>query len=66
MLKWVVKIAVRHPERQMPSYYDWEGRTSSAYFDCTAAKTTLGWKPAASREELVRLGIAEPLREFTE
>ncbi|HXB63158.1 MAG TPA: NAD-dependent epimerase/dehydratase family protein [Acidobacteriaceae bacterium] len=66
MLKWVVKIAVRHPERQMPSYYDWEGRTQKAYFDCTAAKTALGWKPTTSREELVRLGIAEPLKEFTE
>jgi predicted dehydrogenase/nucleoside-diphosphate-sugar epimerase len=66
MAKWVVKMAVRHPDRQMPSYRDWEGRTASAYFDCAAAKTILGWKPATSREELVQLGIAEPLKEFTE
>jgi predicted dehydrogenase/nucleoside-diphosphate-sugar epimerase len=66
MLKWVVKMAVRHPDRQMPTYRDWEGRTASAYFDCTAAKTTLGWTPVTSREELVCLGIEEPLKEFTE
>ena len=27
MMKWVVKVAVRHPERRLPSYRDWESRT---------------------------------------
>ncbi len=66
MMKWVVKMAVRHPERQMPTWRDWETRTQRAYFDCTAAKTELGWQPVTDRAELVRLGIAEPLKEFTE
>lgn len=64
MLKWMVKVAVRHPERQMPSYRDWQSRTQQAHFDCAAAKTVLGWNPASEREELVRKGIEEPLREF--
>ena len=64
MMKWVVKVAVRHPERQMPSYRDWESRTQRAQFDCTAAKTVLGWNPVSERGELVRQGIEEPLREF--
>ena len=64
MMKWVVKVAVRHPERRMPSYRDWETRTGRAVFDCSAAKTVLGWKPVADRDELVRRGIQEPLREF--
>jgi hypothetical protein len=64
MLKWVVKVAVRHPERQMPSYRDWQSRTQQARFDCTAAKTVLGWKPVSERGALVRRGIEEPLREF--
>ena len=64
MLKWVVKIAVRHPERRMPSYRDWKSRTQQAHFDCTAAKTVLGWNPVSDRGELVRKGIEEPLREF--
>jgi nucleoside-diphosphate-sugar epimerase/predicted dehydrogenase len=64
MLKWVVKVAVRHPERQMPSYRDWQSRTQQARFDCTAAKTVLRWKPVSERGALVRRGIEEPLREF--
>jgi nucleoside-diphosphate-sugar epimerase len=63
MLKWMVKVAVRHPERRMPSYRDWESRTGRAVFDCTAAKTTLGWQPVSDRGELVRRGIEEPLLE---
>jgi nucleoside-diphosphate-sugar epimerase len=64
MLKWVVKVAVRHPERQMPSYRDWKSRTQQARFDCTAAKTVLRWNPVSERGEMVRKGIEEPLREF--
>jgi predicted dehydrogenase/nucleoside-diphosphate-sugar epimerase len=64
MLKWMVKVAVRHPERRQPSYRDWESRTGRAVFDCTAAKTVLGWKPVEDREEFVRRGIEEPLREY--
>ncbi len=66
MIKWGVKVAVRHPERQRPAYRDWESRTARAHFDCTAAKTTLGWRPASTREEIVERGIAEPLRQFLE
>ncbi len=64
MVKWVVKVAVGHKERRFPSYRDWEGRTQGAVFDCTAARTTLGWEPVRSRDELVRRGIKEPLKEY--
>ena len=64
LLKWVVKVAVRHPERKMPSYRDWQSCTQQAEFDCAAAKTVLGWKPVSAREELVKRCIEEPLREF--
>jgi nucleoside-diphosphate-sugar epimerase len=65
MMKWMVKVAVRHPDRRLPSYRDWESRTGRAVFDCSAARVTLGWKPVGDREELVRLGIVEPFRDFT-
>jgi len=65
MMKWVVKVAVRHPERRLPSYRDWESRTGRAVFDCSAAKAALAWKPLADRDEFVRKGIDEPMREFT-
>jgi predicted dehydrogenase/nucleoside-diphosphate-sugar epimerase len=64
MLKWMVKVAVRHPERRLPSYRDWESRTGLALFDCTAAKTVLRWEPVTDRQELVRRGIEEPMREY--
>ena len=64
MMKWVVKVVVRHPERRMPSYRDWESRTGRAIFDCTAAHRVLGWQPAADRETLIRQGIEAPLREL--
>jgi len=64
MMKWAVKVAVRHPERRMPSYRDWESRTAQARFDCGAAKRELGWKPVSERGAMVERGIAEPLREF--
>jgi len=64
MMKWVVKVAVRHPDRRMPSFRDWESRTGKAIFDCSAAKTVLGWAPTSDRAELIQQGIVEPLREF--
>ena len=64
MLKWFVKVAVRHPERRMPSYRDWESRTGHAIFDCTSARTVLRWKPVNDRDELIRLGIEEPFKQF--
>jgi nucleoside-diphosphate-sugar epimerase len=66
LMKWVVKVAVRHPERRLPSYRDWESRTGRAVFDCSAARTTLGWKPVEDRDELVRRGIEGPFKEFTQ
>jgi predicted dehydrogenase/nucleoside-diphosphate-sugar epimerase len=66
MMKWMVKVAVRHPERRMPSYRDWESRTAQARFDCTAAKTVLGWQPVSECGAMVQRGIEEPVREFFE
>lgn len=64
LCKWAVKLLIRHPERRFPSYRDWETRTQQARFDCSHAKTRLGWRPISDRAELVRLGIQEPLGEL--
>jgi predicted dehydrogenase/nucleoside-diphosphate-sugar epimerase len=64
MFKWLVKVIVRHPDRRLPSYRDWESRRQRALFDCTRAKVRLNWKPVSDRDELVRKGIHEPLREM--
>jgi nucleoside-diphosphate-sugar epimerase/predicted dehydrogenase len=65
LMKWAAKFALRVPEREFPHYRDWETRTLKAPFDCTAAKTILGWEPVADRDEFVHKGIAEPVVEFT-
>jgi nucleoside-diphosphate-sugar epimerase/predicted dehydrogenase len=64
IIKWAVKAAVRHRERRMPSYRDWESRTGTAVFDCSAAKNVLAWKPTSDRSEVIQKGIVEPLKEF--
>ena len=62
--KWIVKCAVRHPGRERPSYRDWETRSLLAQFDCSKAKTILGWSPTADRERVVREGIVQPALEW--
>jgi nucleoside-diphosphate-sugar epimerase/predicted dehydrogenase len=64
LLKWVVKVLVRHPDRRVPSFRDWESRTQRATFDCSETRSRLGWCPVADREELIRKGIEEPLAEL--
>jgi nucleoside-diphosphate-sugar epimerase/predicted dehydrogenase len=64
LMKWIVKVAAGHKDRRFPSYRDWESRTQGAVFDCAAARTTLGWEPVRSRDELVRRGIKEPMKEY--
>ncbi|MDB5322974.1 MAG: hypothetical protein JWN40_4605 [Phycisphaerales bacterium] len=63
VIKWLIKVLIRHPERRRPSYRDWESRTQGATFDCSKAKRVLNWRPVTNREELVRRGIIEPVIE---
>jgi nucleoside-diphosphate-sugar epimerase len=58
MLKWPIKVAVKHPDAQrMPSYSDWESRTQKAVFDCSRTREELGWAPASDPERLLQEGI---------
>ena len=61
-LKWAVKKATRHPDGQRtPSFRDWDCRSQQAVFDCSKARRDLDWQPTSDREELIRLGIHEPI-----
>jgi predicted dehydrogenase/nucleoside-diphosphate-sugar epimerase len=63
--KWLVKIAVRHPDRsRIPSYFDWESRTQKAHFDNNRARTELGWAPASNRQRLLDEGIGGSLQSW--
>ncbi|CAL8971060.1 1,5-anhydro-D-fructose reductase [Rhodoplanes serenus] len=60
LAKWTIKLGVGHPDRiRIPSYRDWESRTQSATFDCSRARTELGWTPAADRSRLIKEGIGD-------
>jgi nucleoside-diphosphate-sugar epimerase/predicted dehydrogenase len=63
--KWLVKRAIRHPDRRHPSYRDWESRTQRAHFDCSKARKILGWNPVSERDEMIRRGIEEPALELS-
>ena len=63
--KWVLKLAVGHPDRfRRPSYQDWESRTQKAFFDCDRARIDLGWAPASDRERMVKEGIGGSLESW--
>ncbi len=64
MFKWCVKVAVRHHDRRMPSYRDWESRTQKALWDCSASKKLLHWKPTSDRAGIIEKGIRVPLDEI--
>jgi nucleoside-diphosphate-sugar epimerase len=64
MVKWIVKVLIRHPERRRPSYRDWESRRQLARFDCSKAKRVLNWQPVSDRDEMIRRGIVELMNDI--
>jgi predicted dehydrogenase/nucleoside-diphosphate-sugar epimerase len=64
VLKEAAKHAIRHPNRKIPSYRDWDSRSHRARYDNSKTKQMLGWKPAGTREALVDRGIITTVREF--
>lgn len=62
LVKWVVKMGTGHHDRiRIPSYADWETRTQKGIFDCSRARTELGWQPASDRARLIKEGIDDAL-----
>lgn len=64
LVKEAAKHAIRHPNRKVPSYRDWNSRSHRARYDSTKTKQVLGWNPAGTREALIERGIAAAVREF--
>ncbi len=56
-LKEIVKHAINHPNKRMPSLHDWQCRAHRARYDSTQTQQVLGWQPVGSKAELVRSGI---------
>lgn len=62
--KYVAKVAVRHPERRVPSFRDWDTRAHRSRYECANAKSLLDWSPTFERDVLVEKGIRVPTREW--
>ena len=62
--KYVIKSVGRDPNRRLPSWDNWDGRTCRSRFDASRTKQLLGWQPTSSREVIVREGIAVPAQQF--
>jgi len=62
--KWAIKKLARDREAAFPSYADWEGRSFSARFDSSKARSELGWQPVDDAPTLIREGLEAPADEF--
>nr|WP_329690918.1 NAD-dependent epimerase/dehydratase family protein [Caldimonas sp.] len=60
--KEAVKHLIRHPNRRVPSYRDWDCRSHRARYDSSKTRQALGWQPAGSREAIVANGIVAAVR----
>ncbi len=62
--KFAIKSIGRDPNRLVPAFSDWEGRTFGARFDASHARKLLNWQPTESRDEFIAKAIVEPCQEF--
>lgn len=58
------KNLIKHPNRKIPSYRDWDSRSHRARYDSSKTKQVLGWQPAGTRAKLIEDGIVSAVREF--
>jgi nucleoside-diphosphate-sugar epimerase/predicted dehydrogenase len=58
------KNLIKHPNRKIPSYRDWDSRSHRASYDSSKTRQILGWKPAGTKDILVERGIVSAVREF--
>ncbi len=64
VLKWIVKVAINHPNRKIPSFRDWQSRTQKAIFDSSKAENLLKWNPVKDKSVLIKKGIIDPVKEW--
>jgi 2-alkyl-3-oxoalkanoate reductase len=62
--KEAVKHLIRHPNRRVPSYRDWNCRAHRARYDSSKTRRVLGWQPAGTRDAMVNDGIVAAVRHY--
>ena len=63
-IKEAAKHLIRHPNRRIASFRDWDSRSHRAQYDSSKTQEILGWKPAGTRELLVEKGIIAAAQEY--
>lgn len=63
-LKEATKHLIRHANRKIPSYRDWDSRSHRARYDSSKTREVLGWVPAGTTNAM-KGGIIEAIRDFT-
>jgi predicted dehydrogenase/nucleoside-diphosphate-sugar epimerase len=58
LFKWGVKIAIRRPHVEFPSYRDLSSRSLAGELSNAPAKSLLNWQPVADRTEFLQQSIA--------
>ncbi len=62
LVKWPVKMLLRHPDGAWPSYRYVDGLSCRATYAADRAKQHLGWAPTADLELLLQEGVHRPAR----
>ena len=63
-VKEAAKHLIKHPNRRIASYRDWDSRSHRAQYDSAKTREILGWKPAGKRELLIEKGIVAAAQEY--
>lgn len=63
-MKEAAKHLIKHPNRKVPSYRDWDSRSHRANYDNTKTKEILGWQPVSTKDGLVDRGIIAAVQDF--
>lgn len=59
-----LKNLIKHPNRKIPSYRDWDSRSHRAKYDNRKTIDILGWKPTGNKADLVENGIVKAVKVF--
>ncbi len=64
LFKEGLKHLVKHPNRRVPSLQDWKSRQHISRYDSSATQAVLNWRPAGTRDVLIRDGIEAPVSDM--
>ncbi len=64
IVKEAAKHLIYHPNKRVPSFRDWDSRSHRAQYDSSKTQDILGWKPAGTRDLIIKKGVIDAAREY--